>query len=71
MSSHSLRTPLPDQTSDIGQRSRLLGQLSQQMKRLGDRHRATFVVVNQVLGAEMCFQSAVVLAWLGSERGLC
>ena len=34
--------------SDIGERSRLLGQLSQQMKRLSDRHGAAFVVVNQV-----------------------
>ncbi|CAN0042458.1 unnamed protein product [Scytosiphon promiscuus] len=34
--------------SDIGERSRLLGRLSQQMKRLGDRHGAAFVVVNQV-----------------------
>ncbi|CAB1118285.1 unnamed protein product [Ectocarpus sp. CCAP 1310/34] len=33
---------------DIGERSRLLGRLSQQMKRLGDRHGAAFVVVNQV-----------------------
>lgn len=30
------------------ERSRLLGQLSQQMKRLSDRHHAAFVVVNQV-----------------------
>ncbi|CAM9619866.1 unnamed protein product [Ascophyllum nodosum] len=42
------RSDLGRGRGDMGERSRLLGQLSQQMKRLGDRHRAAFVVVNQV-----------------------